>query len=137
MIRTRHKYGVGPKHLRTVAGIVFDSIGEAERWKELTLLQTAGKIEGLQCQVSFDIVVVATGLLPPDGAYRHEKVCTYVADFTYRENGRTVVEDCKGVRTPVYKLKKKLLEITQGIVIRETTPPRRPRVPRRRDRRRG
>ena len=30
----------------------------------------------------------------------------YIADFQYVENGETVVEDVKGFRTEVYKMKK-------------------------------
>ena len=44
----------------------------------------------------------------------------YVADFVYEENGQTVVEDVKGVKTPVYKLKKRMLAEKYGIVIKET-----------------
>lgn len=33
----------------------------------------------------------------------------YYADFSYIEDGRNIIEDCKGFRTRVYKLKKKLL----------------------------
>jgi hypothetical protein len=46
-------------------------------------------------------------------------ICTYVADFKYLENGKEVVEDVKGFKTPVYKLKKKLVEAIYGIEIIE------------------
>ena len=49
-----------------------------------------------------------------------EKICTYVADYTYREKGRDVVEDCKGVKTLPYLMKKKLMWILHRITIRET-----------------
>ena len=45
---------------------------------------------------------------------------TYVADFTYLENGQYVVEDFKGMKTDVYKLKKKLLLWRFGLQIRES-----------------
>jgi hypothetical protein len=38
----------------------------------------------------------------------------------WREDWRDVVEDVKGLPTPVYKLKKKLVEAQYGIQIRET-----------------
>ena len=43
----------------------------------------------------------------------------YVADFVYSRNGLTVVEDAKGVRTPVYRLKKRMMAEKYGIQIRE------------------
>lgn len=44
-------------------------------------------------------------------------ICTYYADFTYWEKGKYIVEDKKGVRTPVFNLKKKLLKAILGIDI--------------------
>jgi hypothetical protein len=43
-----------------------------------------------------------------------------VADFTYMEDGKLVVEDCKGFKTDVYKIKKKLMLWVHGIRIKET-----------------
>ena len=34
----------------------------------------------------------------------------YVADFKYIENGKTIVEDVKGLQTDVFKIKHKLFE---------------------------
>jgi hypothetical protein len=49
-----------------------------------------------------------------------ERECKYIADFVYRDrDGNRVVEDCKGFRTPVYKLKKKLMLHVHGIRIVE------------------
>ena len=47
------------------------------------------------------------------------KICTYVADFQYRLDGDLVVEDVKGVRTPVYRLKKKMVEAVYDFAITE------------------
>jgi hypothetical protein len=94
-----------------VDGIKFASKREAARYGELKLLLAAGRIAGLELQVVFDIVV------------NGEKVCRYVADFAYWiPNGRgdaRVVEDAKGVRTPVYRLKRALMRAVFGIEIRE------------------
>ena len=49
-----------------------------------------------------------------------ERPCYYIADFVYTENGATVVEDTKGVKTDAYKIKKKLLLERYGIKIRES-----------------
>lgn len=98
-----------------VDGIVFDSKKEAERWFELLVLEKTGMISHLQRQVRFE-------LIPPqyiDGKCV-ERACTYIADFVYwDEYGRKVVEDVKGFRTDVYKIKKKLMLHVQGIQIKE------------------
>lgn len=92
-----------------VNGITFDSKKEADRYRDLKLLVAAGQIGGLQLQPVFPIVVNGV------------KICEYRADFSYQDaGGATVVEDCKGMRTPVYKLKKKLVEAQYGIRILET-----------------
>ena len=45
---------------------------------------------------------------------------TYIADFVYYEGKKEIVEDVKGYRTDVYKLKKRLMWVVHGIEIRET-----------------
>ena len=44
----------------------------------------------------------------------------YIADFVYWENDERVVEDCKGVKTPIYRIKCKLMKAIYGIEIKET-----------------
>ena len=51
---------------------------------------------------------------------RTVRAMNYIADFVYNENGKEVVEDSKGYRTEVYKLKKKIFEHRYGIEIKET-----------------
>jgi hypothetical protein len=91
-----------------IDGITFDSIKEGARYCDLKLLQRAGKIEGLMLQVRFDFIINGTNI----GFYK--------ADFEYVENGKRVIEDAKGFKTPVYKLKKKLMKAIHGIDIFET-----------------
>ena len=99
-------------------GIVFDSVKECERYKELLLMEKAGEIRDLNRQVRFD-------LLPKmRGKNRTERGVYYKADFTYyRINpggpDEYVVEDVKGMRTDVYKLKRKLMLYRKGISIEE------------------
>lgn len=95
-----------------VDGIKFPSIKEAERWKTLRLMERAGEIVGLNRQVKIELV-------PKSNLFR---AVYYVADFVYfdKKTGKTVYEDVKGVRTDVYKLKKKLLYWRHGIEITET-----------------
>ncbi len=90
-----------------VDGITFDSKGEAGRWQELQMMQRAGVIQGLVRQVVMEIHI--------DG-----KTCEYRADFAYWENSRLVIEDFKGVKTPVYRLKKKLVYQALGLEITES-----------------
>jgi len=90
-------------------GLWFASKKEAARYWELMLMERSGVITGLELQVKFPIVVKGI------------KVCTYIADFRYRTPyGDVIVEDVKGVRTPVYNLKKKLMFAVHGIKITET-----------------
>lgn len=107
------KAGSAPKRLKynnkivVVDGRRFHSIAEAKRYSELKLLEQAGKIKHLHLQVQ----------MPCD--VNGKSICKYVADFAYIENGKGVVEDVKGVATPVYRLKKKLVEALYGLRIKE------------------
>ena len=93
----------------------FASKAEAARYQELKLLEAAGEISDLQTQVTFELL---PGFRDPEG---HKHLPTkYIADFVYRQNGRTIVEDKKGFRTDVFKLKKKLMWIKHGVWVKET-----------------
>ena len=104
----------------------FDSQKEYRRWKELCLLQCGGVISDLHRQVSYPLVPEqrepdTTG--PRGGVKRGkllERPVEYVADFVYQKDGQTVVEDSKGVRTPDYIIKRKLMLYVHGIRILET-----------------
>jgi hypothetical protein len=110
-----HKYRAKPT---VVDGIRFASMKEAGHYQGLKLREKAGEIWDLELQPRYPIEV------------RGVKVCTYVGDFRYRERGDLVskgdgqahflvVDDVKGFKTPVYRLKKKLVEALYGIEIRE------------------
>lgn len=77
-------------------------------------MQLKGEITHLRLQVPYE-------LLPK---YRvngkTERAVKYIADFVYNKDGEMIVEDAKGFRTDVYKLKKKMMYHTHGIVIKET-----------------
>ena len=107
-------------------GVTYDSVKEYRRFCELSLLAKAGAITDLQRQVEF---VLIPPQREPDtigvrGGIKKGKVIergvTYIADFTYKENGKLVVEDCKGFRTKDYIIKRKLLLYLHGIRIKET-----------------
>lgn len=103
----------------TVDGITFDSQKEATRWCELTWLQKAGEIRDLQRQVLFTLIPAQKD----ENGKVIERACTYVADFSYRDakTNRLIVEDVKSpaTKTPVYKIKRKLMLYRNGIQIRE------------------
>ena len=90
-------------------GHVFASRKEARRYGQLKLLLAAGEITDLNLQVKIRCVVNST------------KVCDYIADFAYycRRRAQMVHEDVKGIRTPVFRLKKKLVLACTGIEITE------------------
>lgn len=110
----------------TVQGITFDSQKEAKRFQELYLLERAGKIKDLRRQVKF--VLIPAQYEPDTVGVRGGKIrgkliereCSYKADFVYIENGKQVVEDTKGYKTPEYKIKKKLMLSVHGIRIKES-----------------
>ena len=91
-----------------VDNIVFASAKESRRYLELKLLQKAGEISDLRLQTRLPIVV------------NGKKVCDYLCDFSYMENGKFVFEDVKGVRTALYQLKKKLVKAVHNIDLLET-----------------
>ncbi len=113
----------------TIDGMTFDSKKEGRRYKELALLEKAGQIENLRCQVKFELLPSyienypryseKTGKRLKDGTRTIEKGVNYIADFVYIENGQQVVEDTKGMRTTEYVIKRKLMLWVHGIRIKE------------------
>lgn len=109
-----------------IDGITFDSKREANRYQELKLLERAGQIKDLQLQVPFTLI---PSQKDEETGKTLERAVTYKADFVYKEKldipfsdaekWETVVEDVKGMRTDVYKIKRKLMLKEHGIRIRE------------------
>ena len=91
-----------------VDGIKFDSKKEAKRYSQLKLMERSGAITELSLQPRFDLII------------NGKKCGFYKADFKYIENEKEVIEDVKGMLTPVYKLKKKLVKAIYNIDIFET-----------------
>ena len=116
----------------TIDGITFDSKREAKRYTELKVLEKSGHITHLELQPEYQITI--------NGA----KICKYKADFRYftvrQENNALsynskgewqtptmtgdkegqIVEDVKGFKTPIYRLKKRLVEASYpGTLIKE------------------
>lgn len=86
-------------------GVVYDSKKEAKRAAVLIQQEKYGIITNLQRQVSFEL---QPGYTNNKGA--KIRPITYRADFTYEQDGKKIVEDCKGFRTKEYSIKKKIFE---------------------------
>lgn len=101
-MRRTHKY-----HARATEydGIRFDSKAEANRYKQLKLLEKAGEIFNLQVHPRFELLRSFV-----DFSGQKRRGIVYEADFSYNETGNPlpVVEDVKGVETEAFRLKKKL-----------------------------
>jgi hypothetical protein len=93
-----------------IEGIRFASKREADYYVMLLGRLDRVEITGLVLQPAYDCH-------GPDG----KKICTYRADFRYVDvaTGTVVTVDVKGMRTPVYRLKKKLVEAEYGITVHE------------------
>ena len=100
----------GAKKIVTSEG-KFDSEREYARWCELKLLQRAGYITELRRQVHF--VVIQEQREHGDQGKLLERRTEYIADFVYRENGKTIVEDVKGYKKgaayELFVMKRKLM----------------------------
>ena len=122
-----------------VDGIEFQSTKEGKRYSDLKLLQRAGEISDLELQKKYELIpaqyeTVETGeyykVGERKGQPKMKRTCieqsvVYIADFVYRQNGQTVVEDVKGYRDPSsatyakFVLKRKMMLWIHGIKIKE------------------
>lgn len=102
----RSKY----RNVRVVTsdGQKFDSKREWARYATLEWMQKAGEIWDLKRQVKYRIEIAGI------------RICDYVADFVYQTKAGQVVEDSKGFRTPIYRLKKKLMKAIHNIEVYES-----------------
>jgi hypothetical protein len=92
-----------------IHGIKFDSKKEGARFLELKQLERIGEIYALETQPRFDFKI--NGFL----------LCYDKEDFKYTTlNGDEIVEDVKGMKTAMYRLKKKMMKAFHGIEIYET-----------------
>lgn len=91
-----------------VDGITFPSKRQARRYSELRLLENHGWITDLELEPHFPISI------------NGKHVCDYFADFRYRDSvGDVIIEDVKGYKTAVYRLKKKMVEAAYNITVTE------------------
>lgn len=97
----------------TIDGITFDSRSESRRYEILKEHVASGLISNLELQVPFTLY-----------AYNSVKkigvACgKYVCDFQYIQDGVRIVEDVKGVKTALYRWKKKMMKENHDIDIFE------------------
>ena len=121
----RPKYG---NHKIKNAYGTYDSQLEWSRFLFLSNREKEGEITNLRRQVEYLLIPAQYGteikhLKTKDKEVRVllERSCSYVADFVYERNGKTIVEDCKGAKkiiTETAKIKKKLLLWVHGIELR-------------------
>lgn len=125
-MKNHNKYG---NKKVTVDGMTFDSKREYRRYTELKLLESAGVISDLRCQVPFELIpnqyvterrYSKTGKRLKDAQVLVERAVVYIADFVYIDSdGSEVIEDAKGTRTKEYILKRKLARYLKNIIIKE------------------
>ena len=108
---TRNKFGA--RKFRNEWG---EWASKAEFWRfaELLEMQRKGLINGLQRQVKYVLIPAQR-----EDKKLIERECSYYADFVYIRDGEQVVEDTKGVRTPEYIIKRKLMLYVHKIRIKE------------------
>lgn len=101
---------------KNVDGHTFDSKAEARRYEKLSLMEKSGVIRDLRLQPEYELI---PRFKKGNRTFRRT---VYIADFEYKEGNRTIVEDVKGVKTDVYKLKKKMFEYKYPeLTIKEVT----------------
>lgn len=134
----RPKYG--NSKIKNAYG-AFDSQLELARFVFLSNRQKEGEISGLRRQVEYLLIPAQYGteirhLKTKDKEVRAllERPCSYIADFVYERNGKTIVEDCKGedkkykgkrfsTQTADFKIKKKLMLYIHNIQIKIISSP--------------
>ena len=103
-------FGAGMRSkYRAVRTNGYASKREANRAAELELLVRVGAISNLRKQVKYELIPKRDG----------ERAVSYIADFVYQQDGKEVIEDVKGFKTPVYKIKRRLMQEKYGITIQE------------------
>jgi len=99
--KKKHKYNA--KKI-IIDGIKFDSIKEGRRYEDLKLMVRSGDISNLELQ---PVILLQPGFICHGKRIRK---ITYKADFKYIENGKIIIEDVKGCKTAVYRLKWKMAQ---------------------------
>lgn len=100
------------RKIQTAFG-TFDSQKEYLRFIHLKISEDMGYISDLQRQVAFELIP------SQKNSKGTERAVKYIADFVYTKDGKKVVEDTKGYKTPEYIIKRKLMLFIHGIEVQE------------------
>lgn len=94
----------------------FASKKEARRYDALVVLLRSGEIEDLRVQPEFTLTEAYT---TPEG--KRIRAMRYRADYSYRRDGKLIVEDVKSkaTKTQLYRNKCKLMREIYGIDVQE------------------
>lgn len=101
----RFKHNIFGAIKTEVDGIKFQSKREAYYYQLYKALQKQGKIKNLKLQTKIDFNI------------NNKKMFTYRPDFEFDDNNGHHYIDVKGVETPLFKLKKKIIEAFYDIKI--------------------
>lgn len=115
MFKRKGRYGKSKKI--TIDGKAWDSTAEYERFINLSQMQKGGLITDLQTQVKFELVKS----IKYSDSSRAKPALRYVADFSYIQDGKLVIEDIKGTmleNDPVFKIKRHLMLAIHGIEVK-------------------
>lgn len=87
----------------------FDSKREYKRWLILKDMEKLGLISSLKRQISYELIPTQKLDTPrynkKTKKYQRSEISVrYIADFVYEEDGKTVIEDAKGMQTDTYKI---------------------------------
>ena len=95
------------KAVKTIVdGFTFASKLEAKYYRIYSAMENAGVIKNLKMQTSLPFI------------FEGKKIFTYKPDFEYDDSdGKHHYVDVKGMETPVFRLKKKLIEAQYKIEI--------------------
>lgn len=111
-----NKYKAQVTHIN---GRRFASQREAKRYVDLSMLERAGEIRDLKLQPKFQLTVNGEPVRIRSKRYPNGRKVTYIADFSYIETNSDlfVIEDAKGMDTPLSKLKRALVEAIYGVEV--------------------
>lgn len=97
-----------------IDGHTFDSKREGQRYATLKQMQDLGLIESLELQPAFPIIIDDKQVYHENGRKLIVKL-----DFRYRQNGKTICEDAKGMRPRDWSFRKAIVEAMYGIKVVE------------------
>lgn len=104
-------------------GRIFDSMKEAAIYTEFKACQKTGEIDKFEMQKVFELIPAQYAMKDVNGKLKRscvERAITYRADFVvYYPDGEISVIDAKGMKTDIYRIKRKLMLMVHKIAIKE------------------